>query len=61
MNKFECLVSWYPHRLDKNVLWLHYEDLIADMRKCIKIIAEFLDIGVDNSELQETAARQVRV
>jgi len=22
------LSSWYPHRADPNMLWLHYDDLI---------------------------------
>lgn len=51
--------EWYPHRLDENVLWLHYEDLKEDLSACVRIIAEFLDIGKDDEELQKTALYQV--
>jgi len=52
-------VSWYPRRLDDNVLWLHYEDLIQDLRGCVKLIAEFLDIGVNDNKLQDLVTKQV--
>lgn len=54
-----CVVSWYPHRLDDNVLWLHYEDLQENLRECVRLIAEFLDIGKDDEELQELVTHQV--
>eukprot|EP00210_Caulerpa_lentillifera_P005283 g5047.t1 len=52
------IMSWYPHRLDKNVLWLHYEDLNKHRRDCVRLIAEFLNIGVDDEELQELVMKQ---
>lgn len=53
------LVSWYPHRLDENVLWLHYEDLIENLRECVRLIAAFLNIGQDDDALQELVTHQV--
>jgi len=58
---FVFIVSWYPHRLDKNVLWLHYEDLIQNRRECVRLIAEFLDIGANDEALQELVTQQVRM
>eukprot|EP00210_Caulerpa_lentillifera_P005296 g5060.t1 len=52
------IMSWYPHRLDKNILWLHYEDINDNRRECVRLIAEFLNIGVDNEELQELVTKQ---
>eukprot|EP00210_Caulerpa_lentillifera_P005292 g5056.t1 len=54
------LVS-YPHRLEKNVFWLHYEDIIENRRECVRLIAEFLNIGVDNVELQELVTKQSNI
>eukprot|EP00210_Caulerpa_lentillifera_P007984 g7623.t1 len=48
----------YPHRKDKGVLWLHYEDLKADLRGCIKLISDFMDIGVGNQSLLDLVEYQ---
>jgi len=55
------LVSWYPHRFDKNVLWLHYEDLKQNRRECVTLIAEFLDIRAHDKALQDLVTKQVRI
>eukprot|EP00210_Caulerpa_lentillifera_P005291 g5055.t1 len=52
------IMSWYPHRLDKNILWLHYEDLNKNRRECVTLIAEFLNIGADDEKLQELVTTQ---
>eukprot|EP00210_Caulerpa_lentillifera_P005293 g5057.t1 len=52
------IMSWYPHRLDKNVLWLHYEDINKNRRECVRLIAEFLQIGADDEKLQELVTKQ---
>lgn len=52
------IASWYPHRNDPNVLWLHFEDLAADLPGCVALIARFLNIGVDDAELQQIAVTQ---
>jgi len=56
--QFHHMASWYPHRLDKNVLWLHYEDLKQDLRGCVRLIADFLDIGSGDEKLQELVTHQ---
>ena len=53
------VASWFPHRKDKNVLWLHYEDMKEDLAYCIRLIAEFLDIGTDNPNLLKLVEQQV--
>eukprot|EP00210_Caulerpa_lentillifera_P005298 g5062.t1 len=55
---FHHIMSWYPHRLDKNVLWLHFEDIKQNRCECVRLIAEFLNIGVNNEELQELITNQ---
>lgn len=54
------LMSWYPQRLDKNVLWLHYEDLIEDLPGCVDLVAEFLGIGVEDAALKKLVTYQVK-
>ena len=54
-----AVVSWYPYRRDENVLWLHYEDLKQNLGECVRLIAEFLQIGTGDGELQKLVARQV--
>lgn len=51
--------SWYLHRQDENVLWLHYEDLKANLPKCVEMISNFLDIGKHDSKLKELVVEQV--
>jgi len=45
------IASWWPHRNDPNVLWIHYEDLKKDLRYCIAKIAKFIEIPVTDQEL----------
>lgn len=56
---WDALTSWYPHLTDKNVLWLHYEDLIQDLPGCVDLISNFLDIGVNDAHLKSIATYQV--
>ena len=53
-------MSWYPHRKEERILWLHYEDLKADLGKCIKLIADFIGVGVKNEELLNRTEQQVK-
>ncbi|GFR19068.1 sulfotransferase 1C2, partial [Trichonephila clavata] len=39
---FDCLLSWYEHRNDPNVLFITYEQLKKDTRTYILKIAEFM-------------------
>ncbi|CAN7981555.1 unnamed protein product, partial [Ixodes pacificus] len=39
---FNHVLSWYEHRNDPNVLFIHYEDMKAEPKKCVLNIAEFM-------------------
>ena len=41
------------------MLWLHYEDMKEDLAYCIRLIAEFLDIGTDSPKLLKLVEHQV--
>lgn len=56
---WDNIASWWPHRQDPNVLWLHYDDLKEDLPACVKLVAEFLDLGADDQGLQELVVKQV--
>ncbi|KAI7840353.1 hypothetical protein COHA_005899 [Chlorella ohadii] len=43
------MASWYPHRADPSVLWLHYEDLHEDLPAVVRLIAQHLGIGADDA------------
>lgn len=58
---FEMLLKSYRHRLDKNVLWIHYEDLITNLRANILLIAEFMGIDTTDTELIDIAEKQVDI
>lgn len=46
---FEHVLSWYKHRNDPNVLFLHYEEIKLNLRQCVVKIAKF--IGEEHLEL----------
>lgn len=52
---FDWILSWWPHRNKKNVLFVLYEDMKADPSKQIKRMAEFMG----NIELSESVLEQV--
>ncbi|KAH6926208.1 hypothetical protein HPB50_015820 [Hyalomma asiaticum] len=39
---FDHLLSWYPHRNDRNVFFIRYEDLKKDTKSWILALADFL-------------------
>lgn len=39
---FNHVLSWYEHRNDPNVLFIHYEDMKAEPKKYVLTIAEFM-------------------
>jgi len=45
---------------DDGVLWLHYDDLKADLKGCIKLISSFMGIGVGDQKLLDLVHYQVR-
>ena len=55
------LVSWFPHRHDENVLWLHFEDMKADLTQCVSLVSKFLGIGEDDPELLKKVEYQVEL
>lgn len=55
------MASWFPHRADPDVLWLHYEDLQADLPAAVALIARFLQLGQDDPELQALAVQQAGI
>lgn len=52
------IASWWPHRKDANVLWLFYEDIVADLPAAVNLIADFLNLAVEDAELRGLAAQQ---
>ena len=55
-----CTVSWYPRRKDADVLWLHYEDMKADLTQCIRLVAQFLNVGADDPKLLKLVEEQAK-
>jgi hypothetical protein len=51
-NVWGHFLGWHPHRSDENVLWLHYEDLMADKPKCIAAMARFMGLEPDDNLLR---------
>lgn len=49
---WQFILSWYPHRNDDNVLFLHYEDMLQDLSYIVKLVSEFLQLGNEDQELQ---------
>jgi hypothetical protein len=43
---FEHVKSWWRHRKDSNVLFLRYEDLIANLETCVRKIIAFCGLEV---------------
>mmetsp|Transcript_7889 Transcript_7889/g.22578 ORF Transcript_7889/g.22578 Transcript_7889/m.22578 type:complete len:168 (-) Transcript_7889:52-555(-) len=52
---WEFLMSWWPHRNDKNLLWLWYEDMKTSHREVVKQVAEFLGYDTSNTDLIDLA------
>lgn len=52
------IVSWFAHRRDPGVLWLHYEDLHGDLPAAVALIADFLGVGSGDTKLQCLAVEQ---
>ena len=42
---WDHLLSWAPHRDDRTVLWLHYEDLVENLPACLTAIASFAGLS----------------
>jgi hypothetical protein len=54
-NYFDHVLSWWPHREDKNVLFVKYEDMKKDLPAAVAKVASFIDADVS----ADTVARIV--
>jgi hypothetical protein len=48
---FHHLLSWWPHRLDDNVLWVFFEDMKADLEGTVRRVNRFLSTQADEAGL----------
>lgn len=48
--------SWWPHRNDSNVFWVHYEDLLKDLPLITKQMADFIGIPLNEEELKKVCS-----
>ena len=55
------LISWYPHRNEPDVLFLFFEDKVADLESSVNQIADFLGLAKDDPALRALAAQQARI
>lgn len=56
-NVWDHFLSWHPHRHDDKLLWLHYEDLLEGRPACLRAIADFMGVDLDDEQLQQLLAR----
>ncbi len=54
---FDNLLSWLPHKDDKNMLFLRYEDMKKDLPQTVSKIASFMEIELQD----ETIAKIVEL
>lgn len=48
---FRHIGTWWPHRNDPNVLFLRYEEVVADLAGTVREVARFCSIPLDEAEL----------
>jgi len=49
--------SWWPHRNDPNVLFLRYEEVIADLPETARRVAAFCGLPLDDAKLARVVER----
>ena len=54
-NYFDHLLSWLPHKDDKNVLFLKYEDMKRDLPGAVSQIASFIGANLSNDVITKIA------
>jgi len=54
---FDHVASWWPHRNDPDVLFLLYDEVVADPAGTVGRIAEFCGLAVDERELPRIVER----
>ena len=55
--QFEHIGTWWEHSGEPNVLFVHFDDLLADLDGEMRRIAAFLGIAVDETALAAAVAR----
>lgn len=51
LSPWQFICNWFPHKEDPNVLWLHYEDLLKNLKFCIQKCADFIKVELTETEL----------
>jgi aryl sulfotransferase len=54
---FDHVSSFWAHRNEPNVLFVHFDDMKADLEGAMRAVAEFLGIAVDDARWPELVAR----
>lgn len=54
---FQHMELWWPHRNDPNVLFLRYEEIIADLAGTVRKVARFCGIPLDEADLPRIVER----
>jgi Sulfotransferase domain len=54
---FKHIESWWPHRDDPNVLFLRYEEVIADLAGTVRKVARFCSIPLAEADLPRIVER----
>jgi hypothetical protein len=54
---FDHVASWWPHRRDPNVLFLLYDEVIADLAGTVRRIADFCGLRVDERDMPRIVER----
>jgi len=54
---FQHVRSWWPHRDDPNVLFLDYDEMIADLPGTVRRVARFCGIEVPEAEMPRIVER----
>lgn len=49
------VASYWHHRNDANLLWLHYEDLVRDFEQCLDKIVNFAEFQLSSNERNTVA------
>ena len=55
---WDNVASWWPHRNDPDVLWVHFEDMKEDLAGVVARVADFLGVGAGDAALQALVVRQ---
>ena len=52
---FDHVLSWWPHRHEKNILMLHFEDRKKDLKSAIAKIASFIGVHLTDDIVAKIA------